>query len=91
MPTFARIRGHTSITGTFRNATVSSRRRRRWHAAFRRHRKRRISLRTPNCVSGATVLNYFRVPHLIAKPTGSKLVKGPAESGEICSVEVEEK
>jgi putative transposase len=27
----------------------------------------------------------------IAKPTGSKLVKGPAESGEICSVEVEEK
>jgi hypothetical protein len=27
----------------------------------------------------------------IAKPTGSKLVKGPAESGKICSVEVEEK
>src|ERR1700726_3268589 len=27
----------------------------------------------------------------IAKPTGSKLVKSPAESGEICSVEVEEK
>src|ERR1700731_1122205 len=27
----------------------------------------------------------------IAKPTGSKLVKGPVESGEICSVEVEEK
>jgi hypothetical protein len=27
----------------------------------------------------------------IAKPTRSKLVKGPAESGEICSVEVEEK
>jgi hypothetical protein len=27
----------------------------------------------------------------IAKPTGSKLVKRPAESGEICSVEVEEK
>jgi hypothetical protein len=27
----------------------------------------------------------------IAKPTGSKLVKGPAESGEICSMEVEEK
>ena len=27
----------------------------------------------------------------IAKPTGSKLVKGQAESGEICSVEVEEK
>jgi hypothetical protein len=27
----------------------------------------------------------------IAKPTGSKLVKGPAESEEICSVEVEEK
>jgi hypothetical protein len=27
----------------------------------------------------------------IAKPTGSKLVKGPAESGEICLVEVEEK
>ena len=25
----------------------------------------------------------------IAKPTGSKLVKGPMESGEICSVEVE--
>jgi hypothetical protein len=27
----------------------------------------------------------------IAKPTESKLVKGQAESGEICSVEVEEK
>jgi hypothetical protein len=27
----------------------------------------------------------------IAKPTGSKLVKGQAESGEICSVEVDEK
>jgi S-adenosyl-l-methionine hydroxide adenosyltransferase len=27
----------------------------------------------------------------IAKPTESKQVKGPAESGEICSVEVEEK
>jgi hypothetical protein len=27
----------------------------------------------------------------IAKQTGSKLVKGQAESGEICSVEVEEK
>jgi hypothetical protein len=27
----------------------------------------------------------------IAKPTGSKLVKGPAESEEICSVDVEEK
>jgi hypothetical protein len=27
----------------------------------------------------------------IAKPTGSKLMKGPAESGKICSVKVEEK
>jgi hypothetical protein len=32
-----------------------------------------------------------RVTAKIAKPIGSKLVKGPAESGEICSVEVEEK
>jgi hypothetical protein len=32
-----------------------------------------------------------RVVAKIAKPTGSKLVKGQAESGEICSVEVEGK
>jgi hypothetical protein len=38
--------------------------------------------------SAAAVLAFMAK---IAKPTGSKQVKGPAESGEICSVEVEEK
>jgi hypothetical protein len=36
----------------------------------------------------AAIAERQKFSALIAKPTGSKLVKGPVESGEICSMEV---
>jgi hypothetical protein len=55
--------------------------------------------RSVGCVNLKQVLSDIRDDcqnqrsnkRVFSKPTGSKLVKRPAESGEICSVEVEEK